>query len=124
VSPASPPSSATDPSQLDRLAILIRLEDRHPPDSAQHAASVARDADVIVTEIRVHGSFDGVELISRLRDADETKETPIIVLTACAFGANQERSRAAGCSVFLSKPCLPEQLVREISIVRIEDLNR
>jgi two-component system cell cycle response regulator DivK len=74
----------------------------------------ARDADVIVTEIRVHGSFDGLELVGRLRSGGETKQTPIIVLTACAFDADQKRARAAGCNAFLPKPCLPERLISAI----------
>ena len=86
-------------------------------DTTDEGLLLASDVDVIVTEIRVHGSFDGVALIGRLRGADETKQTPIIVLTACAFEPDQERARAAGCTVFLPKPCLPQQLFREISDV-------
>ena len=83
-------------------------------DTTDEGLLLAGDADVIVTEIRVHGSLDGVEFVGRLRDAHDTKQTPIIVLTACAFEPDQRRARAAGCNVFLPKPCLPEQLVREI----------
>jgi|SRR5580700_3853043 two-component system cell cycle response regulator DivK len=83
-------------------------------DSTDEGLRCASDADVIVTEIRVHGSFDGVELVGRLRDAGETKLTPIVVLTACVFESDRQRARAAGCNVFLSKPCLPEQLISEI----------
>jgi len=71
-------------------------------------------ADVIVTGIRVPGSFDGVELARRLRATNETKQTPIIVLTACAFEPDQQRAHAAGCNVFLPKPCLPDRLLSEI----------
>ena len=74
----------------------------------------ARNADVIVTEIRVRGSFDGVGLVGRLRADGETNGTPIIVLTACAFDTDRKRARAAGCNVFLSKPCLPDRLVTEV----------
>jgi CheY-like chemotaxis protein len=77
----------------------------------------ASDADVIVTEITVPGSFDGLEFVTRLRRTAATKQTPIIVLTACVFEPNRQRARAAGCNVFLPKPCLPEQLVREIRAV-------
>jgi CheY-like chemotaxis protein len=93
------------------LACGFRVQTADTTDDALRRAS---DADVIVTEIRVRGSFDGVELIGRLRDADETKETPIIVLTACAFATDQQRALAAGCDVFLPKPCLPGRLVTEI----------
>jgi CheY-like chemotaxis protein len=77
----------------------------------------ASHADVIVTEIRVHGSFDGVELVARLRDAATTRQTPIIVLTACAFETDQQRAQEAGCNAFLPKPCLPRRLVSEIRAV-------
>jgi CheY-like chemotaxis protein len=39
---------------------------------------------------------------------------PIIVLTACAFDAEYQRARAAGCNAFLPKPCLPDRLENEI----------
>jgi CheY-like chemotaxis protein len=74
----------------------------------------ASDADVIVTEIRVPGSFDGIDLVTRLRHAVATKQKPIIVLTACTFEPERQRVYAAGCDVFLPKPCLPEQLVNVI----------
>jgi CheY-like chemotaxis protein len=93
-------------------------------DTADEGLIRSRDADVIVTEIRVQGSFDGIELVGRLRDADETKQTPIIVLTACAFEPDEQRARAAGCNVFLPKPCLPERLAREIVGLGTDDLKR
>jgi DNA-binding response OmpR family regulator len=77
----------------------------------------ARNADVIVTGIRVRGSFDGIELVRRLRRDDATKNTPLIVLTACAFEPDQSRAHTAGCDVFLPKPCLPETLLSEIEVL-------
>jgi CheY-like chemotaxis protein len=75
----------------------------------------ASDAHVIVTEIRVSGSFDGLALVSRLRH-DGAKQTPIIVLTAWPPEPEEQRQAyAAGCDVLLSKPCLPEQLASAIS---------
>jgi two-component system cell cycle response regulator DivK len=74
----------------------------------------ATNADVIVTEIRVSGSCDGLDFVSRLRRADATKKKPVLVLTACAFEQDQRRAYAAGCDVFLSKPCLPENLLSAI----------
>jgi two-component system cell cycle response regulator DivK len=71
-------------------------------------------ADVIVTGIRLAGSFDGIELVRRIRLSRRTACAPIIVLTACAFEPDQQRALAAGCDRFLPKPCLPEQLEDEI----------
>jgi CheY-like chemotaxis protein len=83
-------------------------------DTTDDGLRCASNADVIVTGIRVHGSFDGVDLVSRLRHADATKQKPVIVLSACAFEQDRQRVFAAGCDVFLPKPCLPEQLISAI----------
>jgi len=83
----------------------------------------ASGVDVVVTGIRVPGSCDGVGFVHRLRDADATKRLPIIVLTACAWETEQRRAIAAGCDVFLPKPCLPERLTDEIrSLVALRDI--
>jgi CheY-like chemotaxis protein len=78
------------------------------------ALTLAPNADIIVTGIVLPGSMDGVELTARLRGADRTKHTPIIFLTACAFQSDRERARRAGCDVFLTKPCLPNELLCEV----------
>lgn len=75
-----------------------------------HAASV----DAIVTDISVHGSMNGCELVRRLRENESTARTPIIVLTAYAFQTYRQQAFDAGCDVFLTKPCAPDRLSREL----------
>jgi len=82
-------------------------------DSTDAGLSAAGKADLIVTGVRMPGSFDGIELVRRLRDDERTKSKPLIVLTACTFEPDQSRAFAAGCDVFLPKPCLPEILLEE-----------
>jgi CheY-like chemotaxis protein len=86
-------------------------------DNTAGALALAVTADAMVTGIRVAGAFDGLELVRRVRANDQTATMPIVVLTACAFDEDERRARAAGCDVFLTKPCLPERLVRELSRV-------
>jgi two-component system, cell cycle response regulator DivK len=81
------------------------------------ARLLARHADIIVTGITLDGPADGIELIVRLRDDDGTRHTPIIVLTACAWAEDRERAEHAGCDVFLPKPCLPNDLLREVRLL-------
>ena len=81
---------------------------------ARDALTVAANADVIVTGILLASGMDGVELIARLRNDERTNHTPIIVLTACAWKTERERAAHAGCDVFLSKPCLPSDLLRHV----------
>jgi two-component system, cell cycle response regulator DivK len=78
------------------------------------ALNVAPAAAVIVTGILLHNSMDGIQLIERLRGDDLTKNTPIIVLTACAWPSDRARATDAGCDVFLPKPCLPDELLRHV----------
>jgi two-component system cell cycle response regulator DivK len=53
--------------------------------------------------------------IARLLKADErTRRTKIIAVSGLAFVGAEERAKAAGCDAYLSKPCLPKQLAREI----------
>ena len=82
-------------------------------DSTDAGLSAAQAADLVITGVRVAGSFDGIELVRRLRGDDRTKDKPLIVLTACGFEPDQSRAFAAGCDVFLPKPCLPEMLLAE-----------
>jgi CheY-like chemotaxis protein len=85
--------------------------------NATDALTFAPEADVIVTGIVLDGRMDGVEFVSRLRGDAGTKHKPIIVLTACAWPQERERAEHAGCDVFLSKPCLPDALLREVRLL-------
>ncbi len=82
--------------------------------NAADALQRASAASVIVTGILLDGPMDGIELIGRLRHDRRTRDTPIVVLTACAWPAERERALQAGCDAFLTKPCLPEELACEV----------
>jgi len=71
-------------------------------------------AGAVITGLLVPGSFDGVELITRIRQDPATAEKPIVVVTACTFSHQIERARRAGANVVLLKPCLPAVLLDEL----------
>jgi DNA-binding response OmpR family regulator len=83
-------------------------------DDPDEALRQAAHVDLIVTGIRLRAADDGLTLIQRLRQRADTKATPIIVLTACAFDEDRARAFAAGCDTFLVKPCTPEALLVEV----------
>jgi CheY-like chemotaxis protein len=83
-------------------------------DNAADALLRASQADVVVTGIVLNGNVDGIELVRRLRAGVRTKDSPIVVLTACAWPAERARALQAGCDAFLSKPCLPHDLGAEV----------
>jgi CheY-like chemotaxis protein len=82
--------------------------------NALSALPLARDADVIVTALLLPGHMDGVALIRLLRHDGRTKNIPIIVLTSSAWDTERARAEDAGCDLFLSKPCLPNDLLHGI----------
>ena len=85
-----------------------------PVSDAGDALMRAPQADIVVTGISLDDPMDGVELVSRLRHADCTRSTPIVVLTACAWPTDRQRAEGAGCDVFLPKPCLPNDLLDQV----------
>lgn len=70
--------------------------------------------DVVVTDLAIPG-IDGLELCRRLRVDPRTGRIPIIGITGYSgFVADPERATRAGCDRILIKPCLPDDLQREI----------
>ena len=55
--------------------------------------------------------MNGVEATKALRDIPELQRTPIIALSASAFGHNRQQSLEAGCDGFLPKPIREEELL-------------
>lgn len=69
--------------------------------------------DIIVTDYQMP-VMTGLELIEQLRQHEETKDTPVVMLTARSFAISQEQQdhlRISGC---LSKPFSPKELLGNI----------
>jgi len=81
------------------------------------ALATAADAHIVVTGIHLAGDMDGIDLVTQLRANEHTRDMPIIVLTASAWHADRERAQKAGCDLFLSKPCLPDDLLRHVRML-------
>jgi CheY-like chemotaxis protein len=62
---------------------------------------------------------DGWEATRRLRADPATAHLKIVALTAHALAVEGHRAKAAGCDAFVAKPCLPQDLVNEISKVLV-----
>ena len=70
--------------------------------------------DLILMDLSLPG-IDGWEATRLLKAAPETRQIIIIALSAHALATEGERARAAGCDGFIAKPCLPPDLVLEIT---------
>lgn len=69
--------------------------------------------DVIVMDLSLP-HMDGWEAISALKADAVTQHIPVIVLTGHALAGLRDRALAAGCAGFLTKPCLPPDLLEEV----------
>src|SRR3954471_5039236 len=78
------------------------------------AVRLAAVADVGVTRLSLPGDIDGFEVIKRLRRDPQTRSKPIVVLTSWGWQTERLRALEAGCDLFLTKPCLPADLLAAI----------
>jgi CheY-like chemotaxis protein len=58
--------------------------------------------------------MDGWEATRRLKADQRTANIPVVALTGHALAGISEGAKKAGCDAFVTKPCLPEDLVKEI----------
>ena len=72
--------------------------------------------DIIVTDYQMP-IMTGLELVENLRRHDETKDIPVIMLTARSFAIEQEQQDALQISGCLSKPFSPRELLGNIEDV-------
>ncbi|MBC8161196.1 MAG: hybrid sensor histidine kinase/response regulator [Roseiflexaceae bacterium] len=59
-------------------------------------------------------SLDGYETATRLRSMPHLRTTPIVALTADVQPGTRERTLAAGCDGYISKPIDPRQLPQQV----------
>jgi CheY-like chemotaxis protein len=69
--------------------------------------------DLLIVDLAMP-NVDGWTVIREVRTRKETEKLPTLVLTACAFGADQEKAIQAGCDIFLTKPFEPYQVLQKI----------
>jgi CheY-like chemotaxis protein len=61
--------------------------------------------------------IDGWEATRRLKADHRTAAIPVVGLTGHELADGGEGARRAGCDRFITKPCLPDDVVREVESV-------
>jgi two-component system, cell cycle response regulator DivK len=69
--------------------------------------------DLILMDLSLPG-MDGWEATRVLKADERTKHIPVVALTGHALAGASEGARRAGCDSFVTKPCLPDDLVVEV----------
>jgi two-component system, cell cycle response regulator DivK len=75
--------------------------------------AVETSPDIILMDLSLP-VMDGWEATRRLKADKRTAPIPVVALTGHALAGISEGAKKAGCDAFVTKPCLPEDLVKEI----------
>jgi two-component system cell cycle response regulator DivK len=94
-----------------RLELLGDFDVVAAPDGEQGCAmALSERPDVILMDLEMP-VVDGWEATRRLKDDPQTRDIPIIALSAHALAGDREKALAAGCDEFDTKPIEFERLV-------------
>jgi signal transduction histidine kinase len=70
--------------------------------------------DLILMDIQLPG-MDGLRAARLLRDNPETRDIPVVALTAHVMKGDELRAKEAGCAGYIPKPIEPGELPRQIA---------
>lgn len=69
--------------------------------------------DLILMDISIP-KIDGWEATRRLKQSPDTRDIPVIALTAHALEEDRQKAALAGCDGYLAKPVEPRRVVEEV----------
>ena len=75
--------------------------------------AIALEPDLILMDASMP-VLDGWQATRELKANPATQHIPVLALTAHAFDDARQQARAVGCDGFVTKPCLPDDLVAKV----------
>ena len=78
--------------------------------------AVALQPDIILMDASMP-VLDGWQATREIKTHPTTKHIPVVALTAHAFEDAKQEAREVGCDAFVTKPCLPDDLVSQVRAV-------
>jgi two-component system, cell cycle response regulator DivK len=75
--------------------------------------AIALQPDVILMDASMP-VLDGWQATRELKSNPATQHIPVLALTAHAFDDARQQAKAVGCDGFVTKPCLPDDLVAKV----------
>jgi len=70
--------------------------------------------DLILMDIQLP-KMDGLQLTQKIKNNPETKDIPVIALTAYAMKGDREKFLSAGCDSYISKPINTQELPKIVA---------
>lgn len=83
-------------------------------DGAQAVEAALRERPDLILLDMAMPVMSGWEAARRLKSMDQTRAIPILAFTAFALAGDDLKAREAGCEGYVSKPCVPADVVRTI----------
>lgn len=78
------------------------------------AMAIKENPDLILMDINLP-DFDGLEVTRRIKAHSNTRQIPVIALTARNMVKDRQEALAAGCSEYLAKPTSRAELLKVIN---------
>lgn len=115
---------AEDDGDICDLVEMVLEEDEYTVVTAPNGAEALDLAkrsppDLCVLDVMMP-KLDGVELTRALREHEATKEVPIILLSARTQWEAVVRGREAGADEYLTKPFIPDDLLRSVRTLLVD----
>jgi len=82
-------------------------------------AAAENPPDVVLLDLNLPGTYDGLEVCRRLRAEPLTRSTPIVIITAMADAESKQKAMEAGCTAYYTKPFSPTALLKEIGSFKL-----
>lgn len=106
-----------NPANMKLAAILLEGEGYETlrAEDAEAGLRLAREAipDLILLDVHLPG-MDGLAAARLLKGDPRTREIRIVALTALAMSGDREKTEAAGCDDYISKPFHHQEFLRVV----------
>jgi DNA-binding response OmpR family regulator len=101
-------------AMLGAYAELCGLQYRSALNGARAMQQVREETPTVVILDLMLPDADGFEICKRLRANANTRQVPIIILTALGGEKNRQKGLACGATEYMTKPFDPDQLMQTI----------
>lgn len=107
-----------DEPAIHRLVKIILEQEGFQVEGMEERAEARRSVklgkpDVIILDLMMP-EVDGFEILKMLKEDDETREIPVIILTVRILSEDREKALSMGADLYMTKPFEPSQLVEAV----------
>lgn len=105
-----------DIRELIRITLELDDYDIHEADNgdAGYAAAVSLQPDVMLLDVMMPGSMDGVAVCQKLKSDPAHQKIKIVFLSAKGQESDRQQGKHAGADSYLTKPFSPKQLLEVV----------